>query len=199
MSSNLREGVAIAANMIREHEGLFLRAYPDPLSPYGRELVRLYGSDAIQRFGRGELDQEWRHRNLDGSPWTIGYGQTGPGIRLGLIWTRQQAIDALAESLRSFADRVVRVWVGAERLHPKAIAALISMAYNRGTALNRRPTDKLDRRREMRELQGAVLHQDYAEMARLFRSMKRLWEGKGMGGLIRRREDEAKLCEEAMS
>jgi GH24 family phage-related lysozyme (muramidase) len=27
--------------------------------------------------------------------------------------------------------------------------------------------------------------------------MKRLWEGMGMAGLIRRREDEAKLCDEA--
>jgi GH24 family phage-related lysozyme (muramidase) len=55
----------------------------------------------------------------------------------------------------------------------------------------------MDRRREMRELQPAIVRRDYREMARLFRSMRRIWEGKGLAGLLRRRETEAALCEEA--
>lgn len=139
-------------------------------------------------------------RHLSGHPWTIGWGESAlvdPNIVPGLKWTQAEADHRLLLRLTAFWDQVQRVWPGAARLHPKAAAALISLAYNRGTSLTRRPNDAQDRRREMRELLPAVIQRDYRAMAALFRGMKRLWVGQGVDGLIRRREDEAELCDEA--
>lgn len=33
------------------------------------------------------------------APWTIGYGHTGPDVRQGLIWTEEQAEDALSDDI----------------------------------------------------------------------------------------------------
>src|ERR1044072_792728 len=38
-----------------------------------------------------------------GDPWTIGYGHTGPEVKPGLVWTHQQARDALEADI---ADHV---------------------------------------------------------------------------------------------
>lgn len=129
--------------------------------------------------------------------WTIGWGQTGPDIREGTIWSQQHADARLAQSVAMTFAAVKKTWPGADRLHPKAQAALISLAYNRGTSLTKKASDPLDRRREMRELQPAVVTKDYTRMAALIRSMKRLWEGTGQDGLLHRRDAEADLCEEA--
>ena len=40
---------------------------------------------------------------------------------------------------------------------------------------------------------------DLQEIADQLRSMKRLWEGKGMGGLLKRRDAEADLVESCLS
>ena len=53
----------------------------------------------------------------------------------------------------------------------------------------------LQDRREMRAIRDAVARGDLKEIAAQLRSMKRLWEGKGMGGLLKRRDAEADLVE----
>ena len=129
--------------------------------------------------------------------WTVGYGQTGRDIGPGVVWSRQHAESRMQSTLRLTHAGVKKTWPGAERLHPKAQAALILLAYNRGLSLTKRASDAFDRRREMRELQPAVAARDYVQMARLISSMKRLWVGKGMNGLLTRRDLEAELCTQA--
>lgn len=83
-------------------------------------------------------------------------------------------------------------------LLPEAVrGALVSLVYNRGTSMVDPPGE--DRRREMRAIRDAVARQDLAEIAVQLRSMKRLWIGKGLDGLVRRREQEALLVESAIS
>jgi len=184
--------LTVAQRLIKAEEGCYLVAYPDPASP----LAKALGPAAAEKIGRGAgVPEHLRH--LSGAPWTIGYGQTGPDVKHGTVWSQQHADTRLAQTLGLTFAQVKATWPGSHRLHPKAQAALISLAYNRGTSLTKKAGDALDRRREMRELQPAVVLRDYFEMARLFRSMKRLWEGKGLAGLLRRREAEAALCEES--
>lgn len=186
--------LTVAQRLIKAEEGCYLVAYPDPASL----LAKALGPKAAEQIGRGAgVPEHLRH--LSGAPWTIGYGQTGPDVKHGTVWSQQHADTRLAQTLGLTFAQVKATWPGSHRLHPKAQAALISLAYNRGTSLTRKAGDALDRRREMRELQPAVVTRDYAQMAALFRSMKRLWEGKGLAGLIRRREAEAALCEEALT
>jgi lysozyme len=58
----------------REH-----KAYPDPLSPRAKAIAAGLPTEG-----------------LDGAPWTIGIGHTGPEVHEGLVWTDEQ-IDAAYE------------------------------------------------------------------------------------------------------
>jgi lysozyme len=186
--------LTVAQRLIKAEEGCYLVAYPDPASP----LAKALGPKAAEQIGRGAgVPEHLRH--LSGDPWTIGYGQTGADVKRGTVWSQQQADSRLAQTLSLTFAAVKVAWPGSHRLHPKAQAALISLAYNRGTSLTKKAGDALDRRREMRELQPLVVRKDYAGMARAFLSMRRIWEGKGLAGLLRRREAEAALCEEALT
>ncbi|HEY6129471.1 MAG TPA: hypothetical protein VIW23_14955, partial [Candidatus Acidoferrum sp.] len=63
---------------------------------------------------------------------------------------------------------------------------------------NRGPGMEGDRRKEMRAVRDAVANQDLQEIADQIRAMKRLWEGKGLDGLLKRRDAEADLVESAI-
>ena len=52
-----------------------------------------------------------------------------------------------------------------------------------------------DSRLEMRDIKLLVPKRDYRGIAEELRKMKRIWEGKGLDGLLARREAEAKLVE----
>ena len=96
-------------------------------------------------------------------------------------------------SIPLYTFRTEQAFPGVELLPLDAHGALVSLVFNRGTSM----VDKAgeDRRREMRAIRDAVPRQDLREIALQLRSMKRLWEGKGLDGLIKRREDEALLVE----
>jgi GH24 family phage-related lysozyme (muramidase) len=55
-----------------------------------------------------------------------------------------------------------------------------------------------DSRREMRAVRDAVADGNLQEIADQIRAMKRLWEGKGLDGLLKRRDAEADLVESAI-
>lgn len=94
-------------------------------------------------------------------------------------------------TLPEFAGRTKRLYPGVQKLPPDAQGALISLVYNRGTAT------KGDRRREMKNIISLVAGQDLDGIAAELRSMKRLWNPDTEGGLIKRREKEAQLVENA--
>ena len=81
---------------------------------------------------------------------------------------------------------------GVDKLPADAQGALVSLIYNRGPRLvdsEKNPGD----RREMRAIRDAVARGDLRQIADQLRSMKRLWVGKGLGGLLKRRDAEADL------
>lgn len=107
----------------------------------------------------------------------------------------QQVFDT--RTLPLYELRTAQAFPGVEALREDARGALVSLVYNRGTSMVDNSPD--DRRREMRAIRDAVAAGDLAEIAAQLRAMKRLWEGKGLGGLITRREEEAQLVESAMA
>lgn len=100
-------------------------------------------------------------------------------------------------TLPLFEFRTAQAFPGVEALPEDARGALVSLVYNRGTSMVDNSPD--DRRREMRAIRDAVARGDLAEIAAQLRSMRRLWEGKGLAGLIARREEEAELVESAIA
>ena len=78
---------------------------------------------------------------------------------------------------------------GVSELPEDAQGALLSLVFNRGTSMIG------ERRTEMRAIKDAVPRKALQEIADQLRSMKRLWVGKGLDGLLHRREAEALMVE----
>lgn len=94
-------------------------------------------------------------------------------------------------TLPRYAQSTRRAYPAVQLLAPDAQAALLSLVYNRGSALSGAS------RSEMRAIVPLVAAQDYAGIAEQLRAMKRLWVGEGLDGLLARRDAEATLVENA--
>jgi len=90
-------------------------------------------------------------------------------------------------SLPKYAQKTKSTFPGVEYLNADAQAALVSLVYNRGGSL------KGDSRREMAAIKPLVASKDYIGIAQQITKMKRLWQGRGLDGLLHRRDDEANL------
>jgi lysozyme len=67
-----------------------------------------------------------------GEPWTIGYGATGKDVRVGTVWSLQQAEQALTEHLEYFCHGVLQLSPGLLQEPDRRLAAILSFAYNCG-------------------------------------------------------------------
>lgn len=65
---------------------------------------------------------------------TIGYGATGPDIKLGMVWTADQANARFREDLKRFSDGVARLLPGSPPTAQNEFDALVSLAFNIGLA-----------------------------------------------------------------
>lgn len=108
-----------------------------------------------------------------------------------------------ALALAVFQRRTIPYWIRqtkkafrhAEDLPPDAFGALVSLVFNRGPALTGRQREDM---RDIEEiLSDGVQCGDLRLIARQLREMKTIWAGRGLDGLLRRREDEARLVEGA--
>jgi hypothetical protein len=102
----------------------------------------------------------------------------------------EKALKVFEEStIPRFYNLTLKTFPGIEKLCPDAMSSIVSIVFNRGSSL------KGDSRREMREIVKLVPKKDYKGIANQIRSMKRLWEGKGLEGLLKRRDAESDLVE----
>jgi len=99
-----------------------------------------------------------------------------------------------AATLPRYAALTARAFPGSADLSSECFGALVSLVYNRGTRMKSLRDDD-DERREMRAIRQAIVAGDLKAVPVLIRAMKRLWIGKGMAGLLDRREREAALFE----
>lgn len=88
-----------------------------------------------------------------------------------------------------FAKLAEKAFPGLDKLCDNAYGAIVSLVFNRGSGMSG------DSRLEMRNIRDLVPKKDYKGIAKQLRKMKRIWQGKGLDGLIERREAEAKLVE----
>jgi GH24 family phage-related lysozyme (muramidase) len=98
-------------------------------------------------------------------------------------------------TLPRFLKTALDAYPGLETLPVDTIGAITSLVFNRGSAFGVEGKPSWDSRKEMRELAPIIASGDLQAMADKIREMKRLWEGKGLDGLITRRENEARLIE----
>lgn len=88
-----------------------------------------------------------------------------------------------------FTRLAEKAFPGLDELHEDAYGAIVSLVFNRGTSM------KGDSRKEMRTIRALIPEKNYKKIAQQFRDMKRIWIGKGLDGLLDRREAEAALVQ----
>lgn len=111
---------------------------------------------------------------------TIGWGSTGPDIRMNMTWTQAQADERFARDLAHFGAKVMVELGGAETTQAQ-FDAMVSLAYNIGVGAFGDST--VLRKHKAGDHDGAV-----AGFA--------LWnkqKGKVLNGLVRRRTAEARM------
>lgn len=172
--------------LIKSAESLQLVAYPDP----GSDLAKACQKRRISIYdGNYTAHPQWAQ--LDGRPWTIGYGDTQnvwPGLRITEAEAEQRFEDRLAREFEPGVMKLVQV-----PLTGNEFSALVSFAYNAGLGIPASPKE------EPRGLCGSTLLRklnagDYAGVSGEWAK----WNKSGgvvMRGLIARREAERALFE----
>ena len=149
---------------------------------------------------RSQIEKDWRggirDTELERLLETQGVrGQSAAGLIAGLRDIRVPLVEAkqvfYRSSLPTYAKKVRRIYRGVEDLPGDAQGGLLSLVFNRGASLSG------SRRREMKAIVDLVEAGDLAGIASEIRSMKRLWVGMGLDGLLKRRDKEATLVARA--
>ena len=170
--------IKIAKKFIRPAEELSLRAYPDPHSPLG-EVLETHLKARAYRDGKFAIPAEWM--KLSAEPVTIGYGSTFKGLKLGTVWTLEQAESALDEQVRVRVEQVIKSAPCLLKHSPEKLAACVSLQFNIGaTAFASSTLVKLLNKEDM---QGAADQFPRWNLA----------QGKVSNGLINRRKAERDL------
>lgn len=159
-------------NIVKEFEDLELTAYPDPGSELGQKCAAL-------RLQMRDYKKVPGWQGMKGSPWTIGWGHTGPEVHEGLTINLSHAEKLLAQDLLS-AERSVNRYTEAE-LNQNQFDALVSFVFNCGVGNFSTST-----------LLKKLNDKDYAGAAKEFERWNKS-KGKVLGGLTRRRKMEAEL------
>lgn len=110
--------------------------------------------------------------------------------------SKEDAVSLAMKMKSKYAQIVVDTYPEVLTTHPHCQGAMLSLVINRGTSFNK---PNVESRVEMKNIHDDFVSGNLSDIPNQFRSMKRLWVGKGLDGLIVRREDEAKLFEEGLS
>jgi hypothetical protein len=108
----------------------------------------------------------------------------------GIVIPWDKALDIFNKLIwPKFSRLAEKAFPGLDQLCDDAYGAIVSLVFNRGTSMSG------SSRTEMRNIKELVSKKNYKGIAKELRKMKRVWEGRGLDGLITRREAEAKLVE----
>ena len=99
----------------------------------------------------------------------------------------------VARTMPRFGGYTDRAFPGITSKHGHVQGALLSIVFNRGASMSG------GSRREMRAVRSHVATGNIRAIPAEIRSMKRLWIGKGLSGLLRRRDAEAALVDRSLT
>jgi len=127
-------------------------------------------------------------QGASGKTGQAGKEYTGSIRNLGIKITWDQAVEIFDKyTWTKFAKLAERTFPGLDQLCDNAYGAIVSLVFNRGSSLVG------DSRSEMREIKNLVPKKDYRSISLEIQKMKRIWQGKGLDGLLARRDAESAL------
>lgn len=94
------------------------------------------------------------------------------------------------------AEEVASVFPNVDLLSDDSFGALVSLVFNRGTSM---VDTNNNNRLEMRQIHNAMQSKKFSDIPDFIRSMKRLWQGSGLQGLLARRDAEANLFQAGLA
>lgn len=155
---------------------------PPPSPTTGRQVSHR-AIDLMHSFEQCKLEAYPDPGSADGTPWTIGWGSTGPDVRKGLTWTQAQCDARFAADLAVFSAGVDKA-IGDAPTTQSQFDAMVCLAYNIGLKAFRGST-------VLRKHRAG----DYLGAARAFLMWNKN-DGKVMRGLTRRRLAESDLYDD---
>lgn len=191
-----RKGLTQLVNQEIGSAAYYRRALSNPTWPGGRSGVTIGIGYDLGYNSESRIRQDWSSvlGELDLERLIVVSGLKGEVAQQAV--KQVQSVTVPLESAESvffeatltrYALLTRKAYPGVENLHPDAQAALLSLIYNRGASL------KGERRTEMAAIKDLVALQDYDGIAQQLQAMKRLWKGRGLDGLLKRRDHEARL------
>lgn len=116
------------------------------------------------------------------------------GEVLNVIIPYNMAYDVFVKkSIPKYYAMTKKIYPQLDELNEDTRGALVSMVYNRGAKLDG------ESRKEMKAIVELVAKKDYEGIAEEIEKSKRLWENRGLDGLVVRREAEADLIRESLA
>lgn len=103
-----------------------------------------------------------------------------------------------SRNIPRYTDMTAVAFAHCDELSPNCLGALVSLVFNRGASMSD-PVGYPGSRAEMRQIRDAMAARRFADVPSYIRGMKRLWVGKGLDGLLARRDAEAALFEAGLS
>jgi len=177
-------------------EANYKRRLQNPIWPGGQSGVTIGIGYDLGYNTKNQIEKDWRGRIADADLTRLlsvvglkgqAARQTVPSVKSVVVPFEAAREAYYTQTLPRFARITRQTYPGVEALPADAQAGLLSLVYNRGASLSG-PS-----RREMLAIRDLVARKELAGIAQQIRAMKRLWEGKGLPGLLRRRDEEAAL------
>ena len=185
-------------------QAVYESKYQTPIWPGGQSGLTIGIGYDLGYCSPEDFSDDWGHLIAPAliSRLTAVCGKTGPSVQSLPLFYSDAVIDwaAATNQLNSFlklvAGQVIDAFPKSDQLTANSFGALVSLAYNRGTAMHSRAGDPLDSRREMRAVRDLISGGHLSEVGQQIRAMKRIWEGNPKArGLLSRRDAEATLFE----
>lgn len=191
-----------SAEFILKEEGYMASPYvPENSNSSGVTLG--YGFDLGQQTiatMRATISDFYTEQQLSRLEAAIGFtGQKAKDLLSGIsdiIISKNDATILAMKMKAKYAQIVVDTYPEVLNTHPHSQGAILSLVINRGTSFI---VPSVAARVEMKNIQTDFTQGNLVDIPVQIRSMKRLWVGKGLDGLIKRREGEAKLFEEGLA
>ena len=104
---------------------------PRTLGEAGKALIRKWEGCARRRAD-GRIEAYPDPASADGTPWTIGWGATGPGIGPGTVWTQAQCDARFDTDIVRYAEAVARAHRRcADHAGPVRCAGIVPLQHRR--------------------------------------------------------------------